>query len=105
MSRSLVFARRRARFFDGMKEGVALLFATPEVAYSHDVHYRYRPDPDLFYLTGFTEPEAAWADSAARSVPARVAPRLPPEVPAPAPTAWSPRPWALDPLSPHSILL
>src|ERR1039457_3907418 len=59
MSRSLVFARRRARFFDGMKEGVALLFATPEVAYSHDVHYRYRPDPDLFYLTGFTEPEAA----------------------------------------------
>src|ERR1035438_8168665 len=59
MSRSLVFARRRARFFDGMKEGVALLFATPEAAYSHDVHYRYRPDPDLFYLTGFTEPEAA----------------------------------------------
>ncbi len=59
MTRSLVFARRRARFFDGMKEGVALLFATPEAAYGHDVHYRYRPDPDLFYLTGFPEPEAA----------------------------------------------
>ena len=42
-----------------MKEGVAILFATPEAAYGHDVHYRYRPDPDLFYLTGFTEPEAA----------------------------------------------
>ncbi len=24
---------------------------------SHDVTYRYRPDPDLFYLTGFPEPE------------------------------------------------
>ncbi len=42
-----------------MKEGVAVLFATPEAAYGHDVHYRYRPDPDLFYLTGFPEPEAA----------------------------------------------
>src|SRR5450759_3604195 len=59
MSRSFVFARRRARFFNGMKEGIAVLFATPEAAYGHDVHYRYRPDPDLFYLTGFTEPEAA----------------------------------------------
>jgi len=59
MHRSGVFARRRARFFDGMKEGVAVLFATPEAAYGHDVHYRYRPDPDIYYLTGFTEPEAA----------------------------------------------
>lgn len=42
-----------------MKEGVAVLFATPEAAYGHDVSYRYRPDPDLFYLTGFPEPEAA----------------------------------------------
>ena len=41
-----------------MKEGVAILFAAPEAAFGHDVHYRYRPDPDFFYLTGFREPEA-----------------------------------------------
>lgn len=41
-----------------MKEGVSVLFAAPEAAFGHDVHYRYRPDPDLFYLTGFGEPEA-----------------------------------------------
>lgn len=41
-----------------MKEGVAVLFAAPEAAFGHDVHYRYRPDPDFFYLTGFPEPEA-----------------------------------------------
>src|SRR5512143_617401 len=40
-----------------MGEGIALLFATPEAALAWDTHYRYRPDPDLFSLTGFTEPE------------------------------------------------
>ncbi|HSB63596.1 MAG TPA: aminopeptidase P N-terminal domain-containing protein [Thermoanaerobaculia bacterium] len=59
MSRPSMFSARRTRFFDSMREGVAVLFATPEAAYGHDVHYRYRPDPDLYYLTGFTEPEAA----------------------------------------------
>src|SRR5512141_3145073 len=59
MSRPSMFSARRTRFFDSMHEGVAVLFATPEAAYGHDVHYRYRPDPDLYYLTGFTEPEAA----------------------------------------------
>src|SRR5512146_2279040 len=41
-----------------MGEGVAVFFATPEAPYGHDTHYRYRPDPDLHYLTGFPEPEA-----------------------------------------------
>jgi len=58
MSRPSVFSGRRTRFFDAMKEGVAVLFAAPEAAFGHDVHYRYRPDPDLFYLTGFPEPDA-----------------------------------------------
>jgi len=53
-----VFARRRARFYEGLKEGIALVFSSPEVPFGHDVHHRYRPDPDLFYLTGFPEPEA-----------------------------------------------
>src|ERR1035437_5846389 len=58
MSRSSVFARRRARFLHEMGEGAALLFTTPKAASGYDVRYRYRPDPDFFYLTGFTEPEA-----------------------------------------------
>jgi Xaa-Pro aminopeptidase len=53
-----VFARRRRRFYDAMGEGVALLFPAPEASLGWDTHYRYRPDPDLFYLTGFGEPEA-----------------------------------------------
>jgi Xaa-Pro aminopeptidase len=76
MAERTVFARRRARFFDSMKEGVALLFATPEAAFGHDVHYRYRPDPDFFYLTGFGEPGAtAVLDADARTFTLFVLPR------------------------------
>lgn len=53
-----VFARRRERFFARVKEGIALFFAAPEARFGHDTLYRYRPDPDLYYLTGFAEPEA-----------------------------------------------
>ena len=52
-----VFRRRRERFYERMGEGIALLFPTPEQSLGWDLHYRYRPDPDLRYLTGFTEPE------------------------------------------------
>ncbi|HTS02829.1 MAG TPA: aminopeptidase P N-terminal domain-containing protein [Thermoanaerobaculia bacterium] len=71
-----VFARRRARFFDAMGEGVALLVAAPEAAFGHDVHYRYRPDPDFLYLTGFAEPGAAAVlDAGARTLTLFVRPR------------------------------
>src|SRR5512141_388026 len=76
MADRTVFARRRARFFDAMGEGVALLFAAPEASFGHDVHYRYRPDPDFFYLTGFGEPGAtAVLDAQARSFTLFVQPR------------------------------
>jgi Xaa-Pro aminopeptidase len=52
-----VFRRRRERFYETMGEGIALLFAPPEASLGWDLHYRYRPDPDLHYLTGFPEPE------------------------------------------------
>jgi Xaa-Pro aminopeptidase len=71
-----VFARRRARFFDAMGEGIALLFAAPEASFGHDVHYRYRPDPDFFYLTGFAEPGAtAVLDADAHTLTLFVQPR------------------------------
>ncbi|MEO8054655.1 MAG: aminopeptidase P N-terminal domain-containing protein [Acidobacteriota bacterium] len=76
MADRTVFARRRARFYDSMGEGVALLFATPEASFGHDVHYRYRPDPDFFYLTGFPEPGAAAVlDADARTLTLFVLPR------------------------------
>jgi Xaa-Pro aminopeptidase len=53
-----LFARRRERFCQELGGGIAVLFGTPEALYGHDVSYRYRADPDLRYLTGFTEPEA-----------------------------------------------
>ena len=58
MKRDDVYARRRERLYDRIGDGVALLFAPPEASFGHDIHYRYRPDPDLLYLTGFPEPEA-----------------------------------------------
>ncbi len=71
-----LFARRRERFFDRVREGVAVLFATPEQHLSWDGTYRYRPDPDLFYLTGFGEPETvAVLDASARSFFLFVRPR------------------------------
>ena len=51
-----LFARRRERFFDRVKEGVAILFATPEQHLSWDGEYRYRPDPDPVSYTHLTLP-------------------------------------------------
>jgi Xaa-Pro aminopeptidase len=53
------FARRRRQLVKMMgKGGIAILPAVPEKARNGDVSYRYRPDSDFFYLTGFAEPEA-----------------------------------------------
>ncbi len=71
-----VHAARRARFFERIGDGVALLFATPEASFGHDIHYRYRPDPDLTYLTGFGEPDTvAVLDGARRRTTLFVRPR------------------------------
>lgn len=52
-------ARRRRRLMSRMgRRDVALLSAAPETFHSNDVEHRYRPDSDLFYLTGFSEPGA-----------------------------------------------
>lgn len=51
------FAGRRARAGELIGEGALLLRAAPPARRSNDVEYDYRPDSDLFYLTGFEEPE------------------------------------------------
>ena len=42
-------------------DSIAVLPAAPEKIRNRDVTYRYRPDSDFYYLTGFAEPEAVLA--------------------------------------------
>lgn len=37
---------------------VAVIFAFPERLYSNDVNYKYHPNPDLYYFSGYKEPDA-----------------------------------------------
>jgi Xaa-Pro aminopeptidase len=53
-----VVKARRERFMDAMGTGVAVFPAAPARVRSNDSEYKYRPESDLFYLTGFAEPEA-----------------------------------------------
>ena len=52
------FSRRRERALASLDDGVLLLPAGPVRYRSRDTEYRYRPDSELFYLTGVTEPDA-----------------------------------------------
>jgi Xaa-Pro aminopeptidase len=51
---------RRHRFMEAMEEGAAaLIVSQPELARNNDTMHEYRQNSDLYYLTGFEEPEAA----------------------------------------------
>lgn len=53
-------AARRAQLMERIGENAAaLVVATPVRNRSNDTVYHYRPSSDLWYLTGFEEPEAA----------------------------------------------
>ena len=55
------FLARRRRILDALPHGAALLLPTgAEKTRSADTHYRFRPDSDFYYATGFPEPDA-WA--------------------------------------------
>ena len=54
-----VYAARRSRLASLMGEGVAVLATAAERLRNRDSHYPYRYDSYFYYLTGFTEPEAA----------------------------------------------
>jgi Xaa-Pro aminopeptidase len=62
-----LYARRRAAMLAAMRDAtggdgadaVAVLPAAPVFARNSDVDHEYRQDSDLFYLTGFDEPESA----------------------------------------------
>jgi Xaa-Pro aminopeptidase len=52
-----VFRDRRRRALEALDRSVLVLPAAPNAFRSRDTEHRYRPDSDLFYLTGATEPE------------------------------------------------
>jgi Xaa-Pro aminopeptidase len=53
------FADRRRHVLDSLGEqGAMVLAAAPEVLVGRDLELRYRVDPELWYLTGYREPEA-----------------------------------------------
>ncbi len=51
------FLRRRSRVMEELDGGAMLLPSAPLRHSSRDTEYRYRPDSELFYLTGCTEPD------------------------------------------------
>jgi Xaa-Pro aminopeptidase len=57
---SQIHAQRRLRFMEAMEgRAAALIVSHPEMIRNNDVLHEYRQDSDLYYLTGFEEPEAA----------------------------------------------
>ncbi len=55
-----MFAEHRQRFLELLgREGAAAVIPTASSKIrNNDCHYRFRPDSDFWYLTGFAEPEA-----------------------------------------------
>lgn len=54
-----VHARRRARLMDRLGEGAAIVIVSNPVRNrSNDTNFDYRPNSDLWYLTGFEEPDS-----------------------------------------------
>ena len=54
-----IFRKRREHFLRSIGEGaVAILPSAPVSVRSNDVEFIYRQDNDLYYLTGFAEPES-----------------------------------------------
>jgi Xaa-Pro aminopeptidase len=52
------YAKRRKALIERTGGAAVVLPTSPERVRSRDTHYRYRPDSDFLYLTGFPEPEA-----------------------------------------------
>jgi Xaa-Pro aminopeptidase len=50
------FEARRARVLEKLDGGMMILTSAPTVFRSRDTAHRYRPDSELFYLTGCTQP-------------------------------------------------
>lgn len=59
MTTTTPFRNRRQRVLESLGEGSAMVLpAAPEIVVGRDVELRYVVDPDLWYLTGYEQPEA-----------------------------------------------
>src|SRR5512145_651212 len=63
-----VYASRRGRLAHAIGQALALVPTAPERVRNRDSHYPYRFDSHFYYLTGFTEPEAALVLAAGKSI-------------------------------------
>lgn len=52
-----LFAKRRQRVLEAI-DGVAIIPSSPVTLRNNDVEHEYRQDSDLYYLTGFDEPQS-----------------------------------------------
>ncbi len=53
-----IFAERRKKVSSLISGHALIVAAHPELIRNHDVHFPYRQDSNLYYLTGFEEPES-----------------------------------------------
>lgn len=53
-----MFAARRKALLDAMGQGVMIIAAPPTFIRNNDVEHEYRQGSDLYYLTGFDEPDS-----------------------------------------------
>lgn len=53
-----IFKRRRKKVLAGLNGAALIVAANPEQLRNDDVHHEYRQDSNLYYLTGFEEPES-----------------------------------------------
>lgn len=54
----MIFVERRKKLAEQTKGSAVVIPAHPHYLRNHDVHHPYRPDSNLFYLTGYEEPES-----------------------------------------------
>jgi Xaa-Pro aminopeptidase len=53
-----IFKRRRQKVLNKLGANALIVAAHPEMIRNDDVHYAYRQDSNLYYLSGFEEPES-----------------------------------------------
>jgi len=53
-----IFKQRRKKVIESLKGSALIVAAHPEQVRNHDVQHEYRQDTNMYYLTGFEEPES-----------------------------------------------
>ena len=53
-----LFKKRRDAVLKKLNNSAMVVAAHPEHIRNHDVHFPYRQDSNMYYLTGFEEPES-----------------------------------------------